>query len=287
MKLTLAMLTKMVGSPTAAQQANMKSVLLGLDQMGDALGVNTAQRLAQYLAQLMHESGGFVFDREAWGPTPAQKGYEGRKDLGNVEAGDGSKFRGHGPIQITGRANTEDFRDWCRAQGLPAPDFEERPELINTDPWEGIGPLWYWSTRNLNRYADEGNIEMLTKRINGGLNGYDDRIGRYVRVSLIMLGNEMKAGVLERFQTDQGLTPDDDPGPATRKALHLALGKLADAPVTASAPALVVVVTPAPASAVPVIVAPPIEAPIGTFDQYLAIIEASTAAIRQIRAGQE
>jgi putative chitinase len=286
MKLSLAMLTKIVGSPTAKQQANMRSVLLGLDQMGDALGVNTAQRLAQYLAQLMHESGSFVFDREAWGPTLAQKGYEGRKDLGNVEPGDGSKFRGHGPIQITGRVNTEDFRDWCRAQGLPAPDFEERPELINTDPWEGIGPLWYWSTRNLNRYADEGNIEMLTKRINGGLNGYPDRIERYVRVSLILLGYEMTAGVLKRFQSEQGLTPDDDPGPATRKALHVALGKLADAPVAAPAPIVVVTPTPAPVAPV-VVVAPSIEAPIGTVDQYLTIIEASTAAIRQIRAGQE
>src|SRR5690606_17393021 len=67
--------------------------------------ITAPTRLAAFLAQVGHESGGFVYAREIWGPTEAQKRYEGRKDLGNTQPGDGSRFRGRGLIQITGRAN--------------------------------------------------------------------------------------------------------------------------------------------------------------------------------------
>ena len=64
---------------------------------------------------------------------------------------------------------------------------------MNTDPWEGLGPIWYWDSGNptgesLNVYADEANHEMVTRRINGGLNGYADRLARYTRAALVLLG---------------------------------------------------------------------------------------------------
>jgi putative chitinase len=247
-----------------------------------------AQILAQYLAQIGHESGRFIYDRELWGPTPAQARYDSRTDLGNTAAadGDGKKYMGRTGIQITGRANTEAFRDWCRAQGLPAPDFVDTPDLMNTDPYEGLGPVWYWSTRNFNRLALEGATETITVKINGGRNGLDDRLALLVRASLVLLGRPLVAGALKSFQAEMGLIPDDDPGPKTRTALHAALGKLDAAGEVAPVPAPVISVPATPS--LPVAVAPPlVAAPIGTIDQYLTIIEASAAAIRQIRTGQE
>lgn len=228
---------RLIAGSSQGTSANMQSVIKGLVAYGGPAGVLLPHRLAHYLGQLAHESGGFRYDREVWGPTPAQARYEGRVDLGNTQPGDGERFAGRGPIQITGGANVRAFRDWCRAQGLAAPDFEANPELMNTDPWEGLGPIWYWTTRKLNRYADENNIEQITKRINGGLNGFEDRIRYYVRAALVLLGHD--PADIKAFQAEAqraGLLPPDtptvrqvdgDPGPLTRAALHQRLSDLA------------------------------------------------------------
>ena len=221
MLITTNTLARMSGKAT---NDNMHSVIEGLALAGIGAGLNRPHRLAMYLAQLGHESEWFKYDREIWGPTEAQKRYEGRKDLGNTEPGDGSKFRGHTAAQITGRANTTDFRDWCRRIDPRAPDFVANPGLMNTDPWEGLGPIWYWSTRDLNDYADANNIEMVTRRINGGLNGYSDRLARYVRTALVLAGYAPTA--VKAFQQDAGLDVDGIAGPKTRAALHDALEAL-------------------------------------------------------------
>lgn len=201
---------------------NMRSVLIGLDCYGyPRLGMGALPRLAAYVAQLGHESGRFRYDREIWGPTRAQRGYEGRRDLGNIERGDGRKFAGHGPLQITGRANTTEFHAWCKSRFQNVPDFIADPEQINSDPWEGISPLWYWEARGLNQYADRGDMEMLTRRINGRLNGYDDRLKIYTRAALYLLGYDV--GDVYRFQLDASLTADNIAGPMTRGALHAAM----------------------------------------------------------------
>ncbi|MHC2573959.1 glycoside hydrolase family 19 protein [Rhizobium leguminosarum] len=204
-------------------ESNMKSALISLDRYGDEFGMNRLHRLVQYLAQLMHESGDFRYDREIWGPTPAQKRYDTRTDLGNTPAidGDGKKNAGRGPIQLTGAANIKEFYDWCDDRGLNPPNFVANPDLINTDPWEGLSALFYWDTRNLNRLADQGDIETITKKINGGVNGFADRVDRLVRLSLVVLGYAPHA--LKQFQAANGLNVDDDPGPKTRSALHKAL----------------------------------------------------------------
>jgi putative chitinase len=90
-------------------------------------------------------------------------------------------------------------------------------------------PLWYWDSRNLNRYADQGDIETITKRINGGMNGFDDRVEHYARFSLVLLG--YAADAVKQFQTASGLDADGDVGPKTRAALHTALLALSGASI--------------------------------------------------------
>lgn len=220
MQITAATLAAIAGRTA---NDNMASTIAGLELAGIGAGLNRPHRLAQYLAQLAHESGGWRYDREIWGPTAAQKRYEGRKDLGNTQPGDGSLFRGRGPIQITGRANTTAFRDWARKLDPTAPDFARNPDLINTDPWEGLGPIWYWDTRQLNRYADHGDLLTITKRINGGTNGLADRQTQYTRAGLVLLG--YAPADVRAFQRSHGLTVDGKAGPATRAAIHAELLK--------------------------------------------------------------
>lgn len=223
---TAALLRKISkGTPNAA---NMNSVIVALDRLGDAAGLNLPHRAAQFLAQLMHESGAFKYDRE----LASGAAYEGRKDLGNTKKGDGVRYKGRGPIQLTGRRNYRAFTAWARKRDASAPNFEAMPEAVNTDPWEGASAIWYWDVgnptgRSLNVYADQNNIEMITRKVNGGLNGYDDRLNYYDRSALAMLG--YPANAYRAFQTDAKKKGwydgeiDNDPGPKTRAALHLAL----------------------------------------------------------------
>jgi putative chitinase len=235
----------------ATNSANVDSIVIALEDFGAEFGLDKPHRLAHFLAQLAHESGGFRYDREVWGPTPAQKRYETRTDLGNTPEvdGDGRKNAGRGPIQLTGGANISQFEQWCIDRGYDPPDFSENPDLINTDPWEGLSAIFYWSTRKLNAYADENNIEQITKRINGGLNGYEDRIRFYVRAALVLMKFAPDDVVgFQRFAQQQLLLPantatkkqdDGDAGPLTRTAMHQMLAAFApdvaikDAPVVA------------------------------------------------------
>jgi len=219
---------------------NAESIVTALYQYGDKFGLLVPHRLAQFLPQILHESGNFRYDKEVWGPTPAQKRYDTRTDLGNTKEvdGDGFLFRGRAGIQITGKANYMAFRDWCRKNIDPAaPDFVATPDAVLTDPWEGLAPIWYWSTRKLNRYADEGNIEMIRRRINGGTNGLADCMRLYARVSLVMLG--FKPDGIKEFQSAAkgiGIYPgevDGHDGPLTRAALHKSLADLSGSKVKA------------------------------------------------------
>lgn len=223
--LSLALMERAYGRAFNSQQnTNAQSIIDALSQHGERFGLLQPHRLAQFLAQLMHETGDFRFDRELWGPTPAQKRYDTRIDLGNTPEvdGDGFKNRGRGPIQVTGGTNIADFYAWCVGLAIGAvPDFRVNPDLINTDPWEGLSALWYWSTRNLNKWADQGDVETITVKINGGKNGFPDRVDRLGRMSLVLLGYGPED--VRRFQVDNGLDGDGDVGPKTRAAMHKAL----------------------------------------------------------------
>lgn len=136
--------------------------------------VNTRLRIAAFLAQIGHESGSLVYSKEIGGASYFAK-YEGRKDLGNVQAGDGARFAGRGLIQVTGRTN------YAKAsQALFGDDrLLKTPELLEQPEWAAKSAVWFWSSRSLNNLADGGQFTDLTKKINGGLNGLDDRLARY------------------------------------------------------------------------------------------------------------
>lgn len=142
--------------------------------------IDTAERQAAFLAQVGHESGGFVYTRELWGPTPAQQRYEGRVDLGNTHAGDGKLYMGRGLIQITGREN------YARVSQALNIDLIHSPELLEQSSMAAQSAAWFWCEKNLNQYADSGDFETLTRRINGGLNGYDDRLKRWSTAKLAL-----------------------------------------------------------------------------------------------------
>ena len=132
-----------------------------------------SKRVAAFIAQIGHESGQLKYVKEIWGPTKAQARYEGRADLGNTQPGDGSKFRGRGLIQITGRAN---YKACGEALAL---DLVNHPELLEKPQHACMSAAWFWASRGLNTLADAGEITKISKRINGGLNGLADRQALY------------------------------------------------------------------------------------------------------------
>jgi putative chitinase len=143
--------------------------------------IHTATRQAMFLAQVGHESGSFQFTRE----IASGAAYEGRRDLGNVQQGDGRRFRGRGLIQITGRSNY--------AQASQALYGDDRlilnPELLEQPPAAAISATWWWKNRGLNEIADDGTdlaFVRITRRINGGTNGLDDRRTRWARAKAVL-----------------------------------------------------------------------------------------------------
>ena len=138
------------------------------------------QRVAAFIAQIGHESGQLKYMREIWSPTAAQARYEGRADLGNTHPGDGSKFRGRGLIQITGRSN---YKTCGEALGL---DLITQPERLEKPQYACMSAAWFWATRGLNALADEGKLDTITRRINGGLNGLADRQALYARALKVL-----------------------------------------------------------------------------------------------------
>jgi putative chitinase len=129
----------------------------------------TPLHLCHFLAQLAHECAGFRTMRELWGPTKAQRGYEGRKDLGNLQPGDGRRFMGRGYIQITGRAN---YAAYGSKLGLA---LTANPTLAE-DPITALNiACLYWEKRGIDFPAGNNDIEAVTRKINGGTNGLPDR----------------------------------------------------------------------------------------------------------------
>lgn len=139
-------------------------------------GINTPRRQAAFLAQLAHESVGLTaFEEFASGAA-----YEGRTDLGNIYPGDGVRYKGRGPIQLTGRSN---YRAAGQALGL---DLEGNPRRAS-DPDVGFRiAVWFWNSRNLSASADAGNFDYITYRINGGYNGKASRDTYHARARAVL-----------------------------------------------------------------------------------------------------
>jgi putative chitinase len=139
----------------------------------------TPRRAAAFLAQLGHESGELRY----WEELESGAKYEGRKDLGNTQAGDGVRYKGRGPIQLTGRAN---YRAAGASLRLP---LEEHPELVATVDVGFRVAVWFWNSRNLSALADVGTLETfkaITSRINGGQNGAADREAKWSTAKAVL-----------------------------------------------------------------------------------------------------
>ncbi|WP_052313667.1 C39 family peptidase [Nocardia thailandica] len=143
-----------------------------------AAGCTTVDRAAMWMAQVGHESAGLRYMEE----LADGSAYEGRADLGNTQPGDGRRFKGRGPIQITGRHNYAAVSAWAFAQGLvpTATYFVDNPAELGTDRYAFAGVTWYWTVaRQMNRFADAADIEGATRAVNGGLTNLDDRVDRW------------------------------------------------------------------------------------------------------------
>lgn len=134
-------------------------------------------RMAHFIAQLAHESASFRYAEE----IASGEAYEGRRDLGNTEPGDGRRFKGRGLIQLTGRAN---YAEYSRASGV---DYLSAPQKVASDPFAAVDvACWFWNSRRLNALADADDVKGVTRRINGGFNGLDDRIDYLTRAKAVL-----------------------------------------------------------------------------------------------------
>lgn len=184
-------------------QAPVTVAQLWLNWMLSAMkchGVSTKLRQAAFLAQAGHESDGFhilsenmnynadrlleIFPKHftlaqagAYARNPEQianRVYANRMGNGDEASGDGWKFRGGGIFQLTGR---NDYRAFGQFQGL---DFEAEPDRVRVPGWvAAMSAGWEWERSKMNALADLGNIDAVSKRLNGGSNGLDDRRRRY------------------------------------------------------------------------------------------------------------
>ena len=165
--------------------------------------IDSDLRVAGFLSQIAHESGGFrfvvenlnygaasllaVFGRSFTRPLAtayerqpekiANRVYANRMGNGPEESGDGWKYKGHGPMQITGLDNYRAFQAAC-AEDIGG-DVVANPELLESPPVGALSAGWFWSSHHLNEIADTGDVPAMTRRVNGGLNGLDDRTAKY------------------------------------------------------------------------------------------------------------
>ena len=158
------------------RNASQRKRQLYLQPLNDAMaayGINSLARASAFIAQIAHESGEFQFMQELWGPTAAQKGYEPPSNLarrlGNTVKGDGFRFKGRGPIQITGRSNYQKYGTLLGIDLISEPERAATPEVAFA-----IAGL-FWQRNGLNALADAGSFRAITQRINGGQNGAADR----------------------------------------------------------------------------------------------------------------
>jgi predicted chitinase len=161
-------------------------------------------REAAFLAQLAHESAELRYMEE----IASGAAYEGRKDLGNTQPGDGKRYKGRGPIQLTGRAN---YSKYGQLLGL---DLVNEPTVAATKEVGFRIAGQYWKLNGLNELADQQKFKTITKRINGGYNGLDDRIKYYDRAKKVLNKDDSAVPAVDQPAGDQSTAY---PGAALRQ----------------------------------------------------------------------
>ncbi|MEO6456183.1 MAG: glycoside hydrolase family 19 protein [Ginsengibacter sp.] len=186
--MTLGQLKEATCSPTSCAEKFFPFII----ETCGRYEINTPVRKLCFLAHVGHESGGLFYTEE----LASGAAYEGRKSLGNTQPGDGISFKGRGLIQITGRANYESIGNSLGVDFITSPTLLGGKNIkvctANQLKYAALSAGWFWSSRKLNTIADLINIKstidggsnlenfkILTKKINGGLNGLHDRLNRY------------------------------------------------------------------------------------------------------------
>jgi len=169
-------------------------------------GITSYWRETAFLAQLAHESAELRYMEE----IASGAAYEGRANLGNTQPGDGKRFKGRGPIQLTGRANYKRYGDLLGLDLINNPTQAATPEV----GFRIAGQ--FWKLNGLNELADKQDFRGITKRINGGYNGLDDRIKYYERAKKVLSKDD---------SADEPPAPPPAPGPSSD-----ASGAAGDAP---------------------------------------------------------
>lgn len=191
---------------TTLSPAEAAAMLPSLTSAMDWAEINTAPRIGGFLSQCAHESAGFkVFSENLnysaqgllktfgkyFNPTTAQaysrqpqrianRVYANRLGNGDEASGDGWRYRGRGAIQCTGKDKYVTLTD------LFAVDFVNNPDLLATLQYAFLSAAWYWKDRRINALADAKDIRKMTVAVNGGLNGYDDRLAYYTRARRVL-----------------------------------------------------------------------------------------------------
>lgn len=216
-----------VMSPSVVARDRFAALLPAVIQCLAECGCTTVERIALWAAQIGTESGGLRYMEE----IASGAEYEGRcSDLGNCQPGDGVRFKGRGPIQVTGRGHYTNLSQWAHSKGLvPTPTFfVDDPAQLASDRYGFIGVTWYWTTqRPMNDYADRRDIEGGSRAVNGTnpktgrANGIEDRIGRYNRAlamgdALLTLtqsgsGDITMSAAEELEAQSRGVFPPSDP----------------------------------------------------------------------------
>jgi putative chitinase len=188
----------------ALAPARRKTLLPFLGAALAEFSIATPARAAAFVAQLAHESGQLRYFEEIWGPTPAQLRYEPPSTLatklGNTEPGDGLRFKGRGPIQITGRSNYRRYGDLLGLDLILDPPSAAEP---------GVGFRTagvFWEKNGLNELSDKASLaafKAITKRINGGYNGQADR-ERFYAAARAALGVTLQP-------SERGVVPEAAP----------------------------------------------------------------------------
>ncbi|WP_201742194.1 glycoside hydrolase family 19 protein [Mangrovicoccus ximenensis] len=167
--LVLSVVPPRSGDALERQQETIRRLVPHLREGFARIGACTAPEIALLMGQFAHETAGFAFLEE----LGSGQAYEGRRDLGNDQPGDGARFKGRGILLLTGRANYRAF-----AQAMGRPDIMEHPGRVAADPDLAVaaGIRYVADRRILDSCGAEGcDVVLATRRINGGLNGLESR----------------------------------------------------------------------------------------------------------------
>lgn len=196
--ITTVQLKRIIGNKYGA--AELEQIADTLNQTFHRYAIKTQEQVCHFLAQVLHESGCFQYRFEIWGNTKAQQGYDTRVDLGNTpeKDGDGYTYRGRGWIQTTGKAN---YRKAAKEFGI---DVVKDPDLLAQYPYVGLSAGFFWDSNKFNALLekclkiavpkghtqDEVVLPYITKKVNGGFNGLEDRMRWLTRCKDVLIRNK-------------------------------------------------------------------------------------------------